>query len=290
VKLPRALLRRLPGGAGRTAASLGLLALLVAGAPAVGGSWTWARAQDSSALAPVPAYHGYVNDEAGVLSEPRTAQLESFLDQLNKKTGVQFAVLTVPSCAPEDPTQFKTRVFNTWGIGDKERRDGLLLLVSITERAVYFETGYGLEGTLPDGWQSRMLRDLAFPEFRAGRPEEGITAAVLSASQRIAAEKGVKLEWNGKELRYSGNRDKVPNWVIMLILFVLFFIVFPALASQSRYRRRRGWYSSGGWGGGFGGFGGGFGGGSFGSGGGGGGSFGGFGGGSSGGGGGGGRW
>ena len=248
MKLPSALLRRLPGGAGCTAATLGLLALLVSSAPA----------QDSTGLAPVPAFHGYVNDEADVISEPRTAQLESFLDQLNKKTGVQFAVLTVTSCAPEDPTQFKTRVFNTWGIGDKERRDGLLLLVSMNERAVFFETGYGLEGTLPDGWQSRMLRDLAFPEFRAGRPEEGITAAVLSASQRIAAEKGVKLEWDGKELRYNGKRgDRTPNWVIMLILFVLFFIIFPALASRSRYRRRRGWYSSGGWGGGFGGFGGG---------------------------------
>ena len=280
MKLLGALLRRLPGGAGRTAASLGLLALLVPGAPS--------RAQDSSGLAPIPAYHGYVNDEADVLSEPRTAQLESFLDQLNKKTGVQFAILTVPSCAPEDPTQFKTRVFNTWGIGDKERRDGLLLLVSMQERAVYFETGYGLEGTLPDGWQSRMLRDLAFPEFRAGNPGEGITAAVLSAAQRIAAEKNVKLEWDGKELRYDAKRgDKVPDWVIMLILFVLFFIVFPALASRSRNRRGRGWYSSGGWGGGFGGFGGGFGGG---GGGGGGSSFGGFGGGSSGGGGGGGRW
>jgi uncharacterized protein len=266
-----------------------LLALLTAGAAAFP-----ARAQEASGLPPVPAYHGYVNDEAGVIGEPRVAQLESFLDQLNRKTGVQFAVLTVQTCEPEDPTTFKTRVFNTWGIGDKERRDGLLLFVAMKERAVYLETGYGLEGTLPDGWQARMLRNLAFPEFRAGRPAEGITAAVLSASQRIAAEKGVKLEWDGKELRYDDDgSDGVPNWVIMLILFVLFFIIFPAIASQSRYRRRRGWYSSGGWGGGFGGFGGGFGGGSFssgGGGGGGGGSFGGFGGGSSGGGGGGGRW
>jgi uncharacterized protein len=286
VKPLGALLRRLPGGAGRTAASLGFLVLLACGARGLGASA--ARAQDGSGLAPVPAYHGYVNDEADLLSEARGAQLESFLDQLHKKTGVQFAVLTVQSCAPEDPTQFKTRVFNTWGIGDKERRDGLLLLVSMNERAVYFETGYGLEGTLPDGWQARMLRDLAFPEFRAGRPEEGITAAVLSAAQRIAAEKAVKLEWDGKELRYTGGRGGAPpRWLILFLLFVLFFVILPALASQSRYRRRRGWYSSGGWGGGFGGFGGGFGGGSSGGGGGG---FGGFGGGSSGGGGGGGRW
>jgi len=175
-------------------------------------------------------------------------------------------------------------VFNAWGIGDKERKDGLLLLVSMKEHALHFETGYGLEGTLPDGWEARMLRDLAVPEFRNGDPAAGITAAVLAASQRIAAEKGVTLEWNGKELRYDERGGGIPSWVVMLALFFLFFVVLPALAASSRYRRR-GWYS--GWGGGFGGFGGGFGGGSFSSGGGG---FGGFGGGSSGGGGGGAHW
>jgi uncharacterized protein len=280
---PRTPLCRGLGGAGRRAARVFVVALLIA----VPG--TVAHAGDSSQLPPIPAFHGYVNDVAGVIGDERSAQLESFLDQVHEKTGAQFAVLTVASCEPEDPSQFKTRVFNAWGIGDKERRDGLLLLVSVKEHALYFETGYGLEGTLPDGWQARMLRDLAVPEFRAGHPAEGITAAVLAASQRIAAEKGVQLEWNGKELRYDeGGSGGTPGWVLMLILFVLFFVVFPALTMGARRRRRRGWYSSGGWGGwggGFGGFGGGFGGG-----GGGGGGFGGFGGGSSGGGGGGAHW
>jgi len=255
----------------RAAARATLIALLFAGATA--------RAQDPKDLQPVPAFHGYVNDDAGVIGEERSAQLESFLDQVHQKTGVQFAVLTVASSAPEDPTQFKTRVFNTWGIGDKERRDGLLLLVSIQERKLYFETGYGLEGTLPDGWEARMLRDLAVPEFRAGRPADGITAAVLAASQRIAAEKGVKLEWNGQELRYNEGGDQIPWWVIKLILVALFILV-PTILRATR-GSRRGWYSGwggGGWGGGFGG------------GGGGGSSFGGFGGGSSGGGGGGAGW
>jgi uncharacterized protein len=271
----------------RAAARALLIALVIAVGPGPAGDP--ARAQDSTRLPAVPAFHGYVNDDAGVIGEERSAQLESFLDQVHQKTGAQFAVLTVASCEPDDPTTFKTRVFNTWGIGDKDRRDGLLLLVSMKERSLEFETGYGLEGTLPDGWQARMLRDLAVPEFRNGDPAAGITAAVLAASQRIAAEKGVKLEWNGKELRYDeGGSSGIPNWVFMLILFVLFFVVFPALAA-SRRRRGGGWYPPGGWGGwggGFGGFGGGFGGG----GGGGGSSFGGFGGGSSGGGGGGAHW
>jgi uncharacterized protein len=266
----------------RAAARLTFIAVLCAGAPGFAGHSV--RAAETSDLAPVPAFHGYVNDEAGVIGEQRAAELESFLDQVHQKTGAQFAVLTVQTCAPEDPSTYKTRVFNTWGIGDKERKDGLLLLVAMQEHDLKFETGYGLEGTLPDGWEARMLRDLAVPEFQKGDPAAGITAAVLSAAQRIAAEKGVTLEWNGKALRYvkpSGNHE----WVGMLVLFLLFFVIFPALSASTRYRRRGGFWG-GGWGGGFGGWGGGFGGG----GGGGGSSFGGFGGGSSGGGGGGAHW
>ena len=256
------------------------------------------RAQDSSGadtgLAEIPAAVGYVNDHADVIPESRRAELEGFLDQVHTKTGVQFAILTVTTCAPEEPSAYKTRVFKAWGIGDKERDDGLLLLVAMTEREFKFETGYGLEGTLPDGWQSRMFRDVARPYFRDGNPSEGITAAVLATAQRIAAEKGVTLTWDGRELRYT-KRAKQPSFgtLLMVVLFLLFFIVLPILRA-TRGGRGRGWYSSGGWGGGFGGYGGGFGGGGGGWGGGGGGgggsSFGGFGGGGSGGGGGGGSW
>lgn len=249
------------------------------------------RAQDSSAagLAEIPAAVGYVNDRADVISESRRAELEGFLDQLHTKTGVQFAILTVTTCAPEEPSAYKTRVFKQWGIGNTERDDGLLMLVAMTERELKFETGYGLEGTLPDGWLSRMYRDLAQPHFKAGNPAEGITAAVLAASQRIAAEKGVTLTWDGRELRYTGgSKRRLPSWIVLLTVFFLFFVVMPAVG-MNRGRRSGRWYSSGGgWGGGFGGYGGGFGGG--GGGGGGGSSFGGFGGGGSGGGGGGGSW
>jgi uncharacterized protein len=244
---------------------------------------------------PIPPYTGYVTDDAGVIGDERQAQLEAFLDQLQKKTGVQFAVLTVASTAPEEPSLYKTRVFKSWGIGNAERDDGLLLLVAMEQHEVRFETGYGLEGTLPDGWQSRMVRDLVLSRFREGQPEEGITAAVLACAQRIGAEKNVALEWNGKELRYD--REKSPRWaryLPLLLFFLVFFVILPAIRS-SRGRGGRGgwggWYGGGGFGGGgLGGWGGGFGGGGGGFGGGGGSSFGGFGGGSSGGGGGGGKW
>jgi uncharacterized protein len=240
-----------------------------------------ARGADTEAA--LPDAHGYVNDLAGVLPEDRRAQLESFLDQLDRKTGAQFAVLTVDSCDPEEPDAYKVRVFQKWGLGrkgnDENSNQGLLLLAVMSRHRLVFETGYGLEGTLPDGWEASMLRDLAVPRFKQGQVADGLTAAVLAASQRIAAAKGVTLQWNGQELRYDQPAPgRGPHIPMMLVAFVIFFI-FTGIARSLGFRGGYvGPWIGGGWGGGFGG------------GGGGGSSFGGFGGGASGGGGGGASW
>lgn len=259
-----------------------------------------ARAQDSTAASsygpPIPEPVGYVNDVAGILSEPQRAKLEAFLDQVHRKTGAQFAVLTMPNTAPVTPSEYKVKVFEKWGIGDRDRDDGLLMLVAVEEREVRFETGYGLEGVLPDGLQSRIFRDDMAPSFRNGDYDTGVANGVVACAARIAADKGVTLEWNGRELRYSrrGTKRGLPPAFVaaLLLFFVLWIVIAIKLQRHPAMRRRRGawWYDDwtggsgrGGWGGG--GFGGGWGGG-----GGGGGSFGGFGGGGSGGGGGGGKW
>ncbi len=251
------------------------LALFLAAASA-------ARAQEPAIPPPV----GFVNDLAGVIDEGARARLESFLDQLKQKTGAEFAVLTVKSTAPLDPSDYKVRVFESWKLGKNGEDNGLLMLVAVDEHQVRFETGYGLEGTLPDGLESRIVREKMVPLLRQGDYTGAITAGVLACAARIAAEKGVKLEWNGQELRYdrSSERGMPPAAVAMLVFFAIVMLVLRAAGMGGR--RRRGWYvGPGGWGGGLGGgFGGGFGGG------GGGGGFGGFGGGSSGGGGGGGSW
>lgn len=273
----------------------GLAGLLVLAAPARGqapagpGPGAAAPTRPESAL---PAPTGYVNDLAGLMTESDRAKLEGFLDQVERKTGAEFAVLTVKTTGGVDPREYKVTVFNQWGIGKETDDEGLLLLVAVEEREVWFETGYGLEGTLPDGWQSRLVRREVRPRFREGDYAGGITQAMLVSAARVAKEKGVTLEWDGRELRYD-ERDSggIPPAVLVLLL-VLFVLIMVAAANASRGGRGRGGRGSGGFGGpviiGGSGWGGGWGG-SF-SGSGGGPSFGGFGGGSSGGGGGGGSW
>ncbi len=242
-------------------------------------------------LAPIPAYAGYVNDRANVLDADTRAKLEAFLDQLQKKTGAQFAILTVPTTAPEDPSAYKVRVFQAWKIGKKGDDNGLLMLLSAQEHALRFETGYGLEGTLPDGLESRIFRTVMAPKFRAQDFAGGITDGVLACAQRIAAEKGVTLEWNGAELRYSMPQPRTGGLIPALLVFGIIIVLVIVMSGGRGGPGGRGGYGPG-WGTlmGLGGMGGGFGGGGGGGFGGGGGGFGGFGGGSSGGGGGGGNW
>jgi uncharacterized protein len=240
----------------------------------------------------IPAPVGFVNDVAGVLDEPARAQLEALLDQLKQKTGAEFALLTVKTTAPLDPTEYKERVFRSWKLGRQGEDNGLLLLVALEEHRITFETGYGLEGVLPDGLEARIIREEMTPRFRSGDMAGGITAGVLRAAERIASDKGVTLEWNGAELRYDtirrGDSEQgLPPLAIAIIIFVVILIVILRLilggwmGPGAFGGRRGGWtIGPGGWGSGFGG-------GNFG---GGGASFGGFGGGSSGGGGGSGGW
>ncbi|MBI1795560.1 MAG: TPM domain-containing protein [Candidatus Eisenbacteria bacterium] len=270
------------------AAALAFARPVLADAPPAGADA--APAPTANAAPAIPEAAGFVNDHAGMISETTRAKLEAFLDQLKRKTGAEFAVLTVTSTAPATPDEYKVSVFQRWGLGRKGEDNGLLMLVARDERQVKFETGYGLEGVLPDGLESRIYREEMMPSFRAGDFEAGIVAGVLAAAQRIAADKHVTLEWNGEELRYGGGRGRDRPPPIAIIAIIVFFILISVLRSLGGGGRRRGWGGGfigpglGGWGGGFGGGlggGGGFGGG---------GSFGGFGGGSSGGGGGGGSW
>ena len=259
---------------------------LAAGAVLAWAALAWGQSAPPSTGEPeiAPAV-GFVNDRAELLDEPTRARLEAFLEQVRSKTGAEFALLTVRSTAPLPPSEYKVKAFERWGLGKHGHDDGLLLLVAVQEREAWFETGYGLEGILPDGLEARIVREQVIPHFRDGDFAGGIVAGVLAAAQRIAADKGVTLEWNGRELRYGArSRDRLPSWLPLLI----FVVVMIQLSRRSRTGFGRRGFGSPYWGGGWGG--GGFGGGGFGGGGFGGGSFGGFGGGASGGGGGGGKW
>lgn len=229
-----------------------------------------AAAASAQPLAPIPPLTGPVVDRAGLLSASQSARLDTLARELQSKTGAQMAVLTVESTAPEEIFDYGLRVAEAWQLGSREKDDGLLLVVASRDRKLRFLSGYGLEGTLPDGKLGRILDEYAIPEFRRGAPGEGIVAALQAAAGEIAAAAGVAL--TGVAPRPSRGVPPIdPLWLLLLVIAILLLTRWFMPPPGMRRRRYRPVLWGGGLGGiGSGGFGGGFrGGGGFGGGGGG---------------------
>jgi len=228
-----------------------------------------------------------VNDYTQTLSASQVQELERKLVAFDDSTSTQIAVVVMKSTGQYDIADYGTRLAQRWGIGGKEHNNGILLLVALGDRAVTIQTGYGVEGAVPDAIAYRIIENEIKPAFRQGDYFAGIDRATDAL---IAYTKG----------EYQASPKKGDGGSAMGGLFLLVIIIIVIVAIFGRGGGRGGgrvmggrgasdllWWTllsgmgRGGRGGG--GFGGGFGGG-------GGGGFGGFGGGGFGGGGASGRW
>lgn len=134
---------------------------------------------------PPPA--GKVNDFAGLLSAEDRTSLGAELDQVERETTAEIAVVTVTTLDGRTVEDYATSLFHTWGIGKADNDNGVLILVAPSERAMRIEVGYGLEGVLPDGLAGALVRETFTPRFRAGDYRAGIlegTARVVEIVRR----------------------------------------------------------------------------------------------------------
>jgi uncharacterized protein len=208
-----------------------------------------------------PAPTRFVTDKAGALSPGTAASLEQRLESFEKETSNQFLVYT-ERVVPEGTTldEYTVACAQAWKAGQTQRKNGMILFVFPESRKVRLEVGYGLEGAMPDALAIRILDEQVLPRFRSGDYDGGISAGVDAA---IAATKG---EYKGTGRTQGRNRaGRLPFPLFLLLGFLFFFVIIPALLGRGRgysYINRGGW-GGGGFGGGFGGFGGGGGGGGF---------------------------
>lgn len=120
---------------------------------------------------------GWVSDTANLLSNPTEAQLNQWIVQLEAQNGTEIAIVTVSKTQPAaSPKEFTTELFNTWKIGKAGEDNGILFLISVGDRRVEIETGYGIEGILPDGKIGRIIDEKIIPQFKQGNFEGGIVA------------------------------------------------------------------------------------------------------------------
>lgn len=121
---------------------------------------------------------GYVSDPGKYLKSEEVAALNALIAEMEDSTTAQVAVVVLPSIGEESPKEFATALFNTWKIGQAGTDNGLLVLVVMDQRRTEFETGYGLEGVLPDVICYRIGMQELVPFFQQEKYGEGLLAAL----------------------------------------------------------------------------------------------------------------
>jgi uncharacterized protein len=225
-----------------------------------------------------PPLTGRVVDAAGLLSPATEADLTRQLEDYERGSGTQIVVATLTDLAGLDIESYGVALARHWGIGQKGKNDGVVLLIVPSERAVRIEVGYGLEGDLTDALSSAIVQQEILPAFRRGDFDAGVRAGVGGI---VAALGG---EYAPPPAPPPGARQSIPLGIFWLILILFLIGTFGGGRRARRFRRltrgtvwgpvivpgrgRRGGFGGGGFGGGgFGGGGFGGGGGSFGGGG-----------------------
>jgi uncharacterized protein len=211
---------------------------------------------------------GAVNDFASVIPVESKAVMENLAEELLQKTGTAVVVATVKTVGDNDPDTYANELYASWGIGKKGEDKGVLIFLAVMERKIRIETGYGVEGILPDGLVGSILDQYVVPYLRQNDYGKGLLNGMLAVGQVIAKDAGVTLgdgyqPMPAKRQRKQGGLGLLP----ILFFFIFFFIIsrrqggiLPLLilmGMSGRGGRSGGGFGGGGFGGGFGGFGGG---------------------------------
>src|SRR3989339_220992 len=171
----------------------------------------------------------YVNDYANMLQPGDVTTLETKLRDFEKNTTNEVAVVTIKSLDGDTIENVAQEIFTKWGIGKKEKNNGVLLLVSLDDRKTRIHTGYGVEGDLTDIGTSYIQQDVIRPAFQAGNYSAGINGAVDKMIEALGGNNIVPED-------YSSAPKLNVNWEYILIFgFVLLQWVGAILAKSKSW-------------------------------------------------------
>jgi len=206
-----------------------------------------------------PALSGRVTDAANIIPADVETRLTQKLEALEQQSQRQFVIATIPDLQGYEISDYGYRLGREWGIGDKERNDGVLLIVAPNERKVRIEVGYGLEPVLTDGYSFLIIDNEILPRFKAGDMPGGIEAGAdaIITQLTLPPEEAQKIAAQAASQQQADMPAIWPG-----LFFNIFFVLFFVLPLMRRIFGRRGarsyrggssspivWLPGGSWGG-----------------------------------------
>jgi uncharacterized protein len=198
-----------------------LLALLLVALPATAMAQTF------------PKLTGRVVDAANLLSPEQEAQLDQLSAGVEKASTRQFVIATIPDLQGYPIEDYGYRLGRAWQIGQKDARNGIILIVAPKERKVRIEVGYGLEPVMTDALASGIITNDILPKFRDGDMAGGIMVGANDIAEQMklpleAAEARAKAQIDAQAKTGGGRKHKDPVglligifWAVVVVLFIL---------------------------------------------------------------------
>lgn len=220
-------------------------------------------------IEPKPNPPRLVNDFAGTLTADQKEALERKLVAYDDSTSTQIAIIIIPTTGDYDIQEVALKYLRDWGVGNKKTNNGIVLLAAINDRKIRIETGYGMEGVIPDIIAKQIIDNEIVPNFRNNNYYRGFDEATDAIIKAAAGEYKAPEGYNKKD---KGGRGIGLIGIIFIIIMVIIFsrggggglgplILGSMLGNALGGNDRGGWSGGSSGGGGFGGFGGGSGGG-----------------------------
>ena len=153
----------------------------------------------------------YFNDYAGVVDRATASELNEQLAQFERDTSTQIVVAIYRTMQSESSVaDYTQRIAQTWGVGQKGRNNGAVLFVFVENRQMFIQTGYGVEGALPDATCFDITHNVIAPLFKKGDYAGGLKAGVTAMMQAVRGE--YKGSGRTRQEEESGGGSRIPAW------------------------------------------------------------------------------
>lgn len=170
----------------------------------------------------------YVSDPSGILSAKAIETMDNLLYSLEQQTSIETVVAVVPSIGTADCFDFSHQLLNTWGVGKKEKDNGLVILLVTDQRCIQFYTGYGLEGILPDAICKRIQTKEMLPHLSNNDWNSGMVAGIRAVCGVL----------DGSMPNEYGDEDDISGMAILLSL-IAFFGIFTLITFYISWKASR---------------------------------------------------